>query len=328
LLITEFGVPSSLGSAHLGTNGRDQGGHTEQQAMAIDANLLRLIKAQGVGAGFVFEWTDEWFKRTWNTEEHQLPGQLRRQLWHDALTNEQWFGAVATDSDRILYAAHDFSPPSGPLKVVHVDADATYVYLDVTAKGALPKRLVISANTVPGPQVADYRIDVDLARPNAQVYVRAALDPIRLDTSVPDYQPDVGKPWHRFRLIINRALTLHGKAYAPEFQDVGHLVEGSWDPSSPRFDSLSTWRRDGKTVRLRVPWGMLGMADPSSRLALGEGNPAKGVKIKGIGLTFDADGQRSTMTYSWPPWNYLLYTERPKAGIDVLAKALRQTAER
>jgi len=32
LLITETGIPSSLGPAHLGTNGRDQGAHSEQEA--------------------------------------------------------------------------------------------------------------------------------------------------------------------------------------------------------------------------------------------------------------------------------------------------------
>ena len=53
-----------------------------------------------MGAGFVFSWTDEWFKRTWNTRSTRTPPK-RRQLWHDPLTNEQWFGVVATDSARV-----------------------------------------------------------------------------------------------------------------------------------------------------------------------------------------------------------------------------------
>ena len=47
LLVTEFGVPSSLGSAHDGTNGRDQGDHTEQDAMAMDADMMRMMRGQG-----------------------------------------------------------------------------------------------------------------------------------------------------------------------------------------------------------------------------------------------------------------------------------------
>jgi len=88
-------VPAALGSAHAGPAGRHQGGHSEQDALAIDADTLRLIEAQGIGGGFVFAWTDEWFKRTWNTLEHQIPPD-RRQLWHDPLTNEHYFGLVAT----------------------------------------------------------------------------------------------------------------------------------------------------------------------------------------------------------------------------------------
>ena len=84
VMITEFGVPSSIGSAHMGPRGRAQGGHSEQQAMAIDAELLRIIHAQGCAGGFVFEWADEWFKFTWNTIDYEVPGD-RRQLWVDPL---------------------------------------------------------------------------------------------------------------------------------------------------------------------------------------------------------------------------------------------------
>jgi hypothetical protein len=326
VLVTEVGVPSSLGSAHNGTNGRDQGGLTEQRAMAVDADLLRLTKAEGMGAGFVFSWTDEWFKRTWNTMEHQAPAADRRQLWHDPLTNEQWFGVLATDSDRVPDAARVLTPAHGPFRTVRVDADASYVYLDLTPRGGLPDRLQVAADTVPGPHPADYRIDVDLRRSTAQAWVRAGLDPIRLDTGAAHYQPDVGKPWHRYRLFTDRALKVDGRAFAPEFQNVGRLVEGSWDPRSAHYDSLATWQVHRGTVRLRVPWSMLGLADPSSRTALGEGTPARGVTIDGIGLTLSAGGGQTTLHYTWPTWNYLGYHERLKAGSGVLARAFRDLA--
>ncbi|MGZ4582690.1 MAG: hypothetical protein ACXVXG_18795 [Nocardioidaceae bacterium] len=324
VLVTEFGVPSSLGDAHHGPLGRDQGGLSERQALATDADLLRLLKAQGLGGGFVFSWTDEWFKRTWNTMAHQEPD--RRQLWHDPLTNEQWFGVVATDSDRVPDAAHDLSPAGGPLKYVLADADASYVYLDVTPRTGLPTRLRIEADTVPGAHAADYRIDVDTEQQTAQVYVRAALDSIRLDVGAGVRLPDAGRPWHRYQLIVNRPLTSLGHAYPAEYVDVGALREGSWDPRAAGYDSLATWRVDGNTVRLRIPWAMLGLADPSARTALGEGVPARLVQVPGIHLSFDLDGQKVPMTYTWPAWNFLHYRERVKDGAGVLARAFRDVS--
>jgi hypothetical protein len=325
LLVTEFGVPSSLGSAHFGTDGRGQGGHTEQQAMTIDADLMRLIKAQGAGAGFVFSWADEWFKRTWNTMEHQAPAE-RRQLWHDPLTNEQWFGVVATDSQPVADAAKVITPSSGSVDKVAVDADASYLHLDITFKTEVPDQVTLTSDTVPGPQATDYRIDVSPAAHTAQAWVRAALDPIRLDTTVRDYQPDAGLPWHRYRMITNRALRLHGRALPAEFLDVGRLREGDWDPKDAAYDSLATWQVDDATLRIRVPWPMLGLSDPSSRTALGEGKPAVPVAIPGLGLGIDADGSTTPFEYTWPTWNSIGYDERVKQGADVLAAAFRETS--
>ena len=45
--ITEFGVPSSLGVAHIGPIGRDQGNHSEQEALRMNADMLRDIQEEG-----------------------------------------------------------------------------------------------------------------------------------------------------------------------------------------------------------------------------------------------------------------------------------------
>jgi hypothetical protein len=325
VLVTELGVPSSIGSAHLGTNGRGQGGHTEAQAMAIDADLVRLAKAQGMGAGFVFSWTDEWFKRTWNTMDHQAPAE-RRQLWHDPLTNEQWFGVVATDSQPVPDAAKDVTPSSGPVDKVAVDADASYLHVAVTFEDAVPDHVTLTSDTVPGPHATDYRIELRPAAHTAQAWVRAALDPVRLDTTVPRYQPDVGKPWHRYRLLVNRELGLHGNRLPAELVDVGRLREGDWDPKDAAYDSTATWQVDGRTLRIRVPWPMLGLSDPSSRTALGEGKPASTVTIPGLALGIDAEGTTTPLDYTWPTWSSIGYDERVKQGADRLAAAFRATS--
>ena len=324
VLVTEFGVPASLGSAHRGPNGRGQGDHGEAQAMAADADLMRLLEAQGMGAGFVFAWSDEWFKRSWNTLAHQVPAG-RRQLWHDPLTNEQWFGVLATDSAPVADSLREQSSSPGPVRRVRAEADASYLNLTVTYRTAVPDRLTIGSDTVTGAGVEDYRIVLDLAGHTGQAWVRAGLDPIRLDTDETDYQPDAGRPWHRYRMIVNRGLRVHGRSLPAEFSEVGRLREGTWDPEAEAYDSRSTWQVTGNTVRVRLPWALLGLSDPSSRSALGEGRPARVQRIAGLRLGLAADGVSTPFDYGWPTWNHVRHTERVKQGADVLARAFRET---
>lgn len=322
VLITEFGVPASLGTAHRGPLGRDQGNHSEQEAMRIDAELLHLIHDRGLSGGFVFSWTDEWFKRTWNTMESQDP--TRRQLWHDPLTNEQWFGIVATDSAPVPDSRRDLAPETGPVEYVLAEADASYLHLKVAGRDGVPEQLDLLVDTLPG-SGPDYRVRVDTVAGEARAYVRRELEPIRLYTAQPVDLPDADEPWHLFRQIVNRALVVDGERFPAETEDIGNLVEGTWDPEDPDYDSLATWQvlEDHDTVRLRIPWPMVGLADPSARMALGSGRPAELVPIDGLGLTIKVDGATERLDYAWPTWNHIEYTERPLAGIDVLEDAFR-----
>lgn len=318
LLITEFGVPSSLGSAHGGTRGRDQGGHSEREAMAIDADLMRLIAHLDLGGAFVFAWIDEWFKRTWNTMEHQAPE--RRQLWHDPLTNEQWFGLIATDPDPLPDAITELAPRRGSIKGLRMWADASWVHLDVTFRSGTPIDVALDADVVPGPHTADHRLRLD--GDSATMQVRKALDPIRLDTSSRSYRPDAEEPWHTYALITNREYSEPGRSHPAEYQYVGKLVRGNWNPKSKDYNSLATWDRRGNRLQVRLPWAFLGMADPSSRTALGEGTPADLVRVSGIRFTIIAGQTTLPFRFTWDRWNYTTYSERQKAGLSTLTDAM------
>ncbi|MCR8670651.1 hypothetical protein [Agrococcus sp. HG114] len=326
LLVTEFGVPTSLGSAHAGTLGRDQGGHDESTAMAMNADMARMMAGLGLGGAFVFSWTDEWFKHTWNTMEHQVPE--RRQLWHDPLTNEQWFGIVATDSDLVPDAVAEERPSSGPFEHISVRADASWVHIDLALRERLPRELSVGVDVLPGPLRDDYRVLVDTEAATARAEVRQELDPMRLDTAVRPYHPDAADEWHLYRLLTNRAHHLGDRVLPAEHHEPGLLVEGDWDPASAEYDSRATWSADAerRSVRLRLPWPMLGMADPSSRTALGEGEPAQLVHVDGVTLRFAADGSAHELDFRWPEWNRVGHTERLKDGSGAIAAAFAELA--
>ena len=110
-MVTEFGVPTGIGVAHLGPLGRDQGNHSEQEAGEINADLLGAIAREGYAGGILFEWTDEWFKRTWNTMDVELAE--GRPLWPSAMTNEEQFGVVAVEpGERPLVTARSSTTPA------------------------------------------------------------------------------------------------------------------------------------------------------------------------------------------------------------------------
>ncbi len=65
LVIGEFGVPSSWGSAHQSFSNMDHGGYSEVQQGEKNMRLMHNILDAGCAGGFMFSWMDEWFKPTW-----------------------------------------------------------------------------------------------------------------------------------------------------------------------------------------------------------------------------------------------------------------------
>ncbi|BFU47921.1 hypothetical protein [Krasilnikovia sp. MM14-A1004] len=344
VLVTEFGVPSSIGTAHLGPLRRGQGDHSEHEAMLMDAELLRLIRDQGLSGAFVFAWTDEWFKLTWNTVTHQVPAD-RRQLWHDPLTNEQYFGVVATDPlgppDQPTQTLVD-DPNGTPARRVTATYDESFIHLRITPADPKLDKLTIGLDVLseitgdPPPGSTDRRPDtawtLDLTAQTGQSWIRSELDPLQLDYAVPDSaRPKPVNGWRPYQLIVNRALYIPTlKRQMPvELFDVGKLRYGTLDQAAPGADSRSLWVRDGADVIVRIPWALAGFSDPSSRQVL---TPKAGLNasVGTPGVTFIFSAQNTDQTgrlLGWDRWQRVYYTERLKPGADELQRAFLATGE-
>jgi hypothetical protein len=326
-MITEFGVPSSIGSAHHGPLGRDQGDHSEQDAMRLDAELLRLIRDQGMAGGFLFEWADEWFKFTWNTINHQDP--RRRQLWHDTMTNEQYFGMLATDpADRPESARQQLMDAKGawPARRVTASVDESYLHLQIRLSGSPPGSVQLGFDVLPsltGTPMAgslDRRPDavlaLNLVGRTGQAYLRDELDPVPLDYDVPQrLRGPAPTGWKPYELVINRAETVPstGAKLPIEMQNAGLLRYGRWDS-----DSRALWHSDGAELTVRVPWALLGFADPSSHAV---GVPRSGdltTQVSpGVTVSVAASGTDQAIgKVTWTDWARPSFTERLKRGAD------------
>jgi hypothetical protein len=143
-VISEYGVPSSRGTAHLHPDGWNHGGHDERAMAAIDARLTREIREAGAGGGILFAWLDEWFKKNWVVIEYEIPLDNTR-LWHNVMDAEQNYGIMghyAGEASRIPRLGGDPARWRGlttvqsggsheRLQRVRAGADESYYYLAV-----------------------------------------------------------------------------------------------------------------------------------------------------------------------------------------------------
>lgn len=338
-MVTEFGVPASLGLAHYGTNGRDQGDHDEAEAMSMGAQMMRGIKQVGLSGALLFIWQDEWFKFTWNTAPRMTVVHTeRRALWHDPLTNEQWFGVLAVDPVGTGWRT-PVERAKGPVRAVSINTDPSYAWLAITfakppkAPFTLGFDLVDGGRLLPGSPVGkkvnDVAIVVDPDGGTADAYIRPDLNPMLLDgldpTTIPTADLD---GWSLQRMTANRAWPATGgvPAREPEYFEVGRLVHGVLDTESPDYRSTATWTLDGRMLTMRLPWSMLVLGDPSSKTAV---IPVGGVptpeQVDDIRVAIDLGvGPKPLVDIRWEAWNQVAGTERLKPGTEELAAAWRE----
>jgi hypothetical protein len=143
VIISEYGVPSSRGNAHLQPQGWDHGGHDEAAQARINARLTREIAESGAAGAGVFALIDEWFKKNWMVLDFERPAE-RNRLWLNALDPEQHYGVIAMRAGvrdsaiRIDGQTEDWSgrtpwyagdPADARLQAFWVTHDEAYVYL-------------------------------------------------------------------------------------------------------------------------------------------------------------------------------------------------------
>ncbi|WP_079914061.1 hypothetical protein [Paenibacillus sp. 32352] len=304
VMITEFGIPSSVGIGHLANMDRNQGGHDEMEQGRINASLLQDIHAEGMAGGIVFSWQDEWFKRTWNTMEFEIP-QARRKYWHNVLTNEQYFGLVAETSGKegVLNIDGDGSdwnklkaedkqvlPGSYPgFQSITMTHDESYVYiLAELTKPFDPEHelLNLGVDTLPGgnkhaKELGGRQLDEGLETlitlgkdSESEVKIASNYDfHTRLYGKLygmlqvkPEEMKDDSGLFHPWKLAVGLEMIPPDSTQYYPFEDVaaGRLTRGTTDRTSPDFNSLAMWQAKGSIVEMRIPWMLLGFTDPSS----------------------------------------------------------------
>jgi len=318
LIIAEYGVPSSWGIAHYAQSGMHHGGPDEKEQGEMSLRLLQNILQTGCGGGIQFSWLDEWFKRTWLMDPLDYLTE-RRIIWHNLMSAEQNFGLIGFKKairEPELLATFPVNAPLTKIEaaadfgLLEIDlflnqplrnTDTLYLALD-TYVDSLGERLLPTGDTLS--HGAEFMVMITNNR--ADLYVTEAYDlygiwhnvssPAQLYRST----ATTGAPWKIVRLRNNNG--------NQEIQYSGRLQANRTDlpPSS----------RDGvvfadSLIRLRLPWSLLNIVDPSQFRVIHEYRTIPGREdtlSDGLRLSVRYRDQLLVSPTRWlyPQWNHAL----------------------
>ncbi len=166
VVISEYGVPASLGTGHLQPQGWHHGGLTEREVAETNRRLTLELAEAGMAGGALFAWIDEWFKHNWVTIEFELPSD-RNRLWYNRLDAEQHYGVMALEAappvsgstlrERLArWSTVDplYDEPGLSVRASH---DAAYLWLLIETAELSPPDTVFVGFDVIDPQAGDFR---------------------------------------------------------------------------------------------------------------------------------------------------------------------------
>jgi hypothetical protein len=355
LVIAEFGVPSSWGSAHQSYSSMHHGGYSEIQQGEKNMRMMHNMLDAGCAGGFMFAWMDEWFKRTWIVLYQEAYGigsgpeaVPTRQLWHNETSPEQCFGLLAFDQQDVPdFVPYNTDQTAGPVSSVRATHDEGFLYLEInTAADLSPADELMVAfdtylgntgeSTLPGGATvsnrAEFLLTFALDDDTALHHVTQAYDmnglTVRFNLTDPDVQmfkstSTDGDPWKVMRWINDGfELTYHDIGKVP-IEHSAAFTEGN--------RAAVAW--NGRKINIRLPWTMLHFFDPT-QMTVNDGAVSYDGGYNFEIITAQSDGiavsvwhngvvTNATNRYSWPKWLIVPPTmEREKASLQVIEAGL------
>ncbi|WP_017343049.1 hypothetical protein [Halorubrum sp. T3] len=295
---------------------------------------------------------------------------------------EAWADATAATAEREPVRLGDGADAARELTAVRVTSDAAYlnVRLELAGLDGEPdwdatNYLLAIGTTDAGARALPYGVDaaapadfiVRLGGPDTS---RVTVHP-RYDAFAYEYGAEAGLDLDRYRnpipgdftplrLVINRGYTVPvTDEYVPfESVETGELRYGNGNPESPAYDSLADVHvaPSSDAIELRLPWGLLNVADPSRRRRLGDlwtdgldtHETMESIDVAAASYAPDgadgtarpldaetnlthaapgaADGALESLEFVPPTWDRPAYTERLKESADAVAEVFERYA--
>jgi hypothetical protein len=351
-LVAEFGLATGMGNAHSNPDGYHHGALTERVQGEGIVRMFKNMYELGYIGGVIFEWMDEWAKKTWSTEPFMIPFE-RHVFWHNAICPEQNYGILANESIEPEEAEVVFDQDD-IIEQMSLKTDVSYLYIDLTFKtppSLDQQELIIGLDTYDRDRgEMRYRQDLPLSAPSGMEFKVSIKNNMANLLVIPSYNAGFMKfqskksslgIFEPMNPIINKERIRKDGSYIPEIRENASILhQGSFEESLYHYH----WINEGKTLRIRLPWGRLNVTDPSSFRVLDDPRTMNWYLLRDEYQTARTDGfiitailadQNSPVIYgimpkpfseirpfSWKRWEEPLYRERLKNSYPILQQFL------
>jgi len=344
-VVAEFGIATGMGNAHTSPDGYHHGGLDEKtQAQGI-IRMFEAMKREGYSGGIIFEWMDEWAKKTWTTEPFMVPYD-RQILWHNSIDPEQNYGILAYVAVKPARSSATYSSDSF-IQRVEIRSDVSFLTLDILLSRPLnfgAEQLLVGIDTLyrnRGEQKylpelehlsesgMEYLVVLD-GFDSSRLLAIAEADYTRLgfSTATALKQDAAFLPMEK---LINKQRSLtDGTPIPAKYEDASHLRYGTL------VGSTNHWTMDGNHIEIRIPWTRINVSDPSSAQVLDDERTFYTDPLRDVIATSATDAlvlsvvatnkagstvldATSSISYVLPTWNQPVYQERLKASYPLLA---------
>jgi hypothetical protein len=355
LVIAEFGVPSSWGSAHQSFSDMHHGGYSEKQQGEKNLRLMNNVIDAGCAGGFMFSWMDEWFKPTWIVGYLEAVGTRSggtliptRQLWHNLTSPEQNFGLLAYEqTSHPPFEKMQIDKPGSPVTYIGIKSENNYLMIEIEAGNTLSAgdTILIAFDTygkdkgeslLPNGKSlnnrSEFLMSLVMAEDSAIYHVTSAYDMNGLtprfdltDHSVQKFRSinTDGASW-KIMQWINDGFELTS-------QDIGKLPVENSTEFTPGQRTALAW--SGNRAKVRIPWTMLYFHDPTQMKVIDGAESYDGrysyeintVRSDGIALSVYMNGvvTETVNRYTWPFWLVVPPTEiREKESLRIIKSGL------
>lgn len=342
-LVAEFGVPTGMANAHTSPDGLNHGGLTEEQQGNDIVRMMKAIKKEGYAGGLIFEWMDEWAKKTWITEPYMIPYE-RHIYWHNAIDPEQNYGLLAMESVEPMQEEY-LQKGNGIIQSIGMKHDCSYLYLTISFSKEpdfSKEQILVGLDTYDrnrGEHLYSPKLDLQ-ASSGMEFLIK--IDQSRSATLLvqPNYNVINGKYssvdsslgiFEEMKMMINRErITKAGDKITAIYADCSSLSYGKF-----KNNSYYEWYHEDNALYFRIPWSRLNFSDPSSMTVIDDQNTvgpvsrdqlatttSDGILISTVLLDKNKNKALAVLNakepFTWQLWNKTDYKERLKTSYYII----------